>query len=195
VKAAWNQYLPGNTFDYFFLDEHFDAQYKADQRFGKVFGLFTGLAILVSCLGLFGLASFTTYNGQKRSASESVGRFRDFDTQIIVPRICDAAYGRFCNSYTHRVVHDAYMAQKLCVPDKYAMELFPVSFYAHRCSGAYHSKFQSVRAAMANPVKEFEDRISVFALSRNPFKAMLRKGFEIICVAGRLSGFFKHIVI
>ena len=65
VKAQWNNFFPGNTFDYFFLDEHFNDQYKADQRFGQVFGLFTTLAILVACLGLFGLASFTTLQRTK----------------------------------------------------------------------------------------------------------------------------------
>ncbi|MEP6465749.1 MAG: FtsX-like permease family protein [Parafilimonas sp.] len=48
-----------------FLDNHFNDQYKADQRFGQVFGLFTGLAILVACMGLFGLASFTTLQRTK----------------------------------------------------------------------------------------------------------------------------------
>ena len=65
VKAEWNKFFPGNTFEYFFLDDHFDEQYKADQRFGQVFGLFTSLAILVACLGLFGLASFTTLQRTK----------------------------------------------------------------------------------------------------------------------------------
>ncbi len=59
VKQQWNRYFPGNTFEYFFLDDHFNEQYKADQRFGQVFGLFTVLSILVACMGLFGLASFT----------------------------------------------------------------------------------------------------------------------------------------
>jgi putative ABC transport system permease protein len=65
VKTEWNKFFPGNTYEYFFLDDHFNDQYQADQRFGKVFGLFTGLAILVACLGLFGLASFTTLQRTK----------------------------------------------------------------------------------------------------------------------------------
>ncbi len=65
VKTAWDKFFPGNTFEYFFLDDHFNDQYKADQRFGQVFGLFTGLAILVACMGLFGLASFTTLQRTK----------------------------------------------------------------------------------------------------------------------------------
>jgi putative ABC transport system permease protein len=63
VKIAenkWKTFFPGNPFDYFFLDDHFDKQYKADEQFGKTFALFAILAIIVACLGLFGLASFVT---------------------------------------------------------------------------------------------------------------------------------------
>ncbi|MBZ5855826.1 ABC transporter permease [Flavihumibacter profundi] len=65
IQQSWNSFFPGNTFEYFFLDEHFNEQYKADQRFGTVFGIFTWLAIFVACLGLFGLASFTTLQRTK----------------------------------------------------------------------------------------------------------------------------------
>ena len=65
VETAWDKFFPGNTYEYFFLDDHFNDQYIVDQKFGKVFGLFTGLAILVACLGLFGLASFTTLQRTK----------------------------------------------------------------------------------------------------------------------------------
>lgn len=60
VKQQWKSFFPGNPFDYFFLDDHFDEQYKADRQFGQTFGLFAGLAIFVSCLGLLGLAAFVT---------------------------------------------------------------------------------------------------------------------------------------
>jgi len=65
VKAEWGKFFQGNTFEYFFLDDHFNEQYKEDQRFGQVFELFTSLAILVACMGLFGLASFTTIQRTK----------------------------------------------------------------------------------------------------------------------------------
>jgi putative ABC transport system permease protein len=58
IQGKWKTFFPGNPFDYFFLDEHFAQQYKADQQFGQTFGLFAGLAIFVSCLGLLGLAAF-----------------------------------------------------------------------------------------------------------------------------------------
>ena len=60
VEKQWKQTYPGNPFDYFFLDDSFDAQYRADQKFGRTVALFAFLTILVACLGLFGLASFTT---------------------------------------------------------------------------------------------------------------------------------------
>ncbi len=60
AEQKWEQFFPGNPFEYFFLDEHFGAQYKADRQFGRTFGLFAVLAIIVACLGLFGLVSFVT---------------------------------------------------------------------------------------------------------------------------------------
>jgi putative ABC transport system permease protein len=58
LTGPWNTFFPGNPVDYFFLDEFFNRQYDKDDRFGQVFTLFTGLAILIASLGLFGLASF-----------------------------------------------------------------------------------------------------------------------------------------
>ena len=59
IKAIYGQMFPKNTFEYYFLDVAYEAQYKADQRFGEIFTLFSGLTIFVACLGLFGLTSFT----------------------------------------------------------------------------------------------------------------------------------------
>jgi putative ABC transport system permease protein len=58
VKQQYKNFFPGNPFDYLFLDTRIADQYKADRQFGQTFGLFAGLAIFVSCLGLLGLASF-----------------------------------------------------------------------------------------------------------------------------------------
>lgn len=65
VKNKWEEIFPNQPFEYNFLDEVFNSQYKADQQFGEVFGLFTFLAIVISCLGLFGLASFTNLQRTK----------------------------------------------------------------------------------------------------------------------------------
>jgi putative ABC transport system permease protein len=60
IKKAYASYFPGNVFDYYFLDEKFNRQYSNDNLFGKVFGLFAALAMLIACLGLSGLSLLTT---------------------------------------------------------------------------------------------------------------------------------------
>lgn len=59
VKQTWEKIYPGSLFDYFFLDEKYDQQYKADAQFGQVMAAFSGLIIFIACLGLFGLSSYT----------------------------------------------------------------------------------------------------------------------------------------
>ena len=59
AKAGWDRVYPDNPFNYFFLDEHYNEQYLADNQLGKIAGLFALLTVLIACLGLFGLASYT----------------------------------------------------------------------------------------------------------------------------------------
>jgi putative ABC transport system permease protein len=59
LKQIWDRVSPQRPFLYHFLDESFSRQYEADAYFGKVFSLFSALAIFIACLGLFGLATFT----------------------------------------------------------------------------------------------------------------------------------------
>jgi putative ABC transport system permease protein len=59
LKKAYETTFPDAPFSYFFMDSEYDKQYKADDRFQHVFSALTGFAILISCLGLFGLATFT----------------------------------------------------------------------------------------------------------------------------------------
>jgi putative ABC transport system permease protein len=65
IKNKWDEVFPNQPFEFSFLDQVFNSQYKADQQFGKVFGLFTFLAIVISCLGLIGLASYTNLQRTK----------------------------------------------------------------------------------------------------------------------------------
>jgi putative ABC transport system permease protein len=57
IEATWQQVAPGMPFAHRFLDEAYDALYRAEMGTGRVFAAFSGLAILVACLGLFGLAA------------------------------------------------------------------------------------------------------------------------------------------
>jgi putative ABC transport system permease protein len=59
IEAKWKQVAPGQPFSYAFMADQFNAVYRAEQRIGTIALIFAGLAILIACLGLFGLAAFT----------------------------------------------------------------------------------------------------------------------------------------
>ena len=60
LRSTWEEVVPNRSFDFFFLDDELDKLYHAEEQMGRVFGVFTILAIVIACLGLFALASFTT---------------------------------------------------------------------------------------------------------------------------------------
>ena len=60
IEDLWNELVPYRPFVAHFSDQNFNRQYEADQRFATVFSLFSGLAIFIACLGLFGLTIFST---------------------------------------------------------------------------------------------------------------------------------------
>ncbi len=65
ISKTWNKYFPADPIEYSFLDETFSQQYKADQLFGKVFGIFAFLAILIACFGLLGLSAYNVLQRTK----------------------------------------------------------------------------------------------------------------------------------
>ncbi|MEO6964179.1 MAG: FtsX-like permease family protein, partial [Puia sp.] len=96
MKGTYNNIFPGTSFEYFFLNDYFNAQYKADQQFGKVFGLFTMLAIFIACLGLLGLSSFmirlrTKEIGIRRVLGASVYSILALFSRDFVRMICLAS--------------------------------------------------------------------------------------------------------
>ena len=65
IENKWKAMVPNRPFSYYFLDEFFDKQYRTEDRFGKLFFNFALLAIFISCLGLLGLASYSTLQRTK----------------------------------------------------------------------------------------------------------------------------------
>lgn len=57
LEATWAELAPTQPFAAFFLDDRFDEMYRADHRFGHIFGVASGLALALACLGLFGLVA------------------------------------------------------------------------------------------------------------------------------------------
>jgi putative ABC transport system permease protein len=60
LEEKWKKFSPNYPFEYFFLDDDFKKMYRSEMRLGKIFITFTVLAVFIACLGLFGLASFTS---------------------------------------------------------------------------------------------------------------------------------------
>jgi putative ABC transport system permease protein len=60
VERAWKEIFPTYTFEYTFLDADFNSQYKADEKRSQIFTAFSAMTIIIACLGLLGLAAFTT---------------------------------------------------------------------------------------------------------------------------------------
>lgn len=154
LRARWASIFPGNPFDYFFLEEHFEEQYLADQRFGQVFGMFALLAIFVSCLGLFALAAYvarvrTKEIGVRKVLGASVANVtamltRDFLRLVLVAIVIATPLAWY------------FMQQWLTnFADRITMQWW---FFV--CAGIIAVAiafltvgFQSAKAAMVNPVK------------------------------------------
>jgi putative ABC transport system permease protein len=81
IKSVYSKLIPAYPFEYSFLDQKFDEVYKTDIRQQTIITLFSGLAIFIACLGLFGLASFTT---AKRIKEIGVRKVLGSSTQNIV---------------------------------------------------------------------------------------------------------------
>lgn len=65
LQRIWSRYFPQDPFEYFFLDESFGEQYKADILFGSVFGIFAFIAILIASFGLLGLSAYNVLQRTK----------------------------------------------------------------------------------------------------------------------------------
>ncbi len=65
IRQTFKNVAPNIPFQYHFLDDSFDRLYKSEQRLGKVFNIFTFLAILIACIGLFGLVSYSVVQRTK----------------------------------------------------------------------------------------------------------------------------------
>ena len=118
LEAVWKRFEPARPFEPFFLDTHLDALYAAETQLGRSYGVFSLLAILVACLGLFGLASFTAERrtkeiGVRKVLGASVGSLlvllsKDFVRLVLIAFVIavPAAYfalDRWLQNFAYRV--------------------------------------------------------------------------------------------
>lgn len=84
IEGTWKKIYPEDNFIYFFLDDNFNAQYRSDQAFGRIFSMFTGLTIFVAAIGLFGLALYTAEQRTKEIGIRKVNGARNSEILILL---------------------------------------------------------------------------------------------------------------
>jgi putative ABC transport system permease protein len=118
VERTWNELVPSWPFQYSFLDEHFQELYRSDQQMESVVSIMTILAILIACMGLFGLAAITTERkikeiGIRKILGASMGNImsnlsRNFAMLIIIAFVIFTPLtylmmGRWLENFAYRV--------------------------------------------------------------------------------------------
>jgi len=158
VKKTWTARFPESPFTYNFLDERYDAQYKNDRLFSTVLLLFTALAIVVACLGLFGLSLFTVAKRAK---------------ELSIRKVLGASIFQVVSLITKDYLKLVLLAGLVAIPAAWYLLRNWLNDYAFHIeigwwfflvplvliiliAGATVS-YQSLKAALANPVKSLRN--------------------------------------
>lgn len=154
VENKWKAELPNRPFNYSFLDDQYDAMYRTEQRAGTLMSIFCGMAILIACLGLFGLASFMVAQRTKEIGIRKVlgattaGLVsllsKDFLKLVIISLIIAMPVGWYLmntwlQDFAYRV-HIGWLVFIVTATVALSIALLTVSL-------------QAIRAALANPIK------------------------------------------
>lgn len=154
VESKWKTMAPGMPFSYRFLDESFNEMYRAEQRVGKIAFTFAILAILIACLGLFGLVTYAAERrvkeiGIRKVLGATVGNIitmlsKDFLRLVLIAAIISFPVAWWS---MHKWLED--FAYRINI----SWWIFFVAGVAAACIALVTVVFQAVRAAIANPVK------------------------------------------
>jgi len=154
INASWHKLNPNEPFEYSFLDEEFQKNYEAENRLSAIVGYFTIVAILISCLGLFGLATFSAEQrtkeiGVRKVLGASVTGIvallsKDFlklvgISILIASPIAWWAMNKWLQDFAYRT--------------NISWTVFVITTITALLIALITISFQAVRAAVANPVK------------------------------------------
>lgn len=115
--TAFGKVAPLYPFEYSFLDQKFDTLYKTDLRQQRILSLFSGLAIFIACLGLYGLASFTAAKRNKEiGIRKSAGRFGIGRYYVIVQRFYKTRISCLDNCLADCLARHEQMVGRFCLP-------------------------------------------------------------------------------
>ncbi|MEP6949353.1 MAG: ABC transporter permease [Ginsengibacter sp.] len=154
VQASWHKLNPNEPFEYSFLDKDFQKNYEAENRLSSIVGYFTIIAILISCLGLFGLATFSAEQrikeiGVRKVLGASVVSIvsllsKDFLKLVIISIIIASPIAWF--------VMNKWL-QDFAYKPPISWGVFAVTAIVALIIALVTISFQAIKAAIANPVK------------------------------------------
>ncbi len=154
VQKTWNKYFPADPFNYFFLDDYFNKQYNADQLFGKVFGLFAFLAILIACFGLLGLSA---YNVLQRTKEIGIRKILGASTQNLLYLLSKDFLVLVVIAFVIAIPVSWWIMHNWLQNYAYRIDItwwvFVVAGFAALLIALATISFQAIKAAVANPVK------------------------------------------
>jgi putative ABC transport system permease protein len=153
MEKIWKQLAPGQPFQYSFLDEDFERMYQSEQRLGKIFALFAGLAIIIACLGLFALTAFTAEQrtkeiGIRKALGASVNSIvlllsKDFGKLILIAFVVSAPMAWY--------VVDLWL-QNYTYKTDIGVAVYVMAGAMALIVALLTMSYQSIRAAKANPI-------------------------------------------
>jgi putative ABC transport system permease protein len=154
IQSTWNKLFPDHPFEYQFLDDHFDDLYRADSQVSRIVGILASLAIIISCLGLFGLAS---YAGEKRIKEIGIRKVMGASIRSIVA-LLSTHFVKLVLIANLIAWPIAWFALKRWLQDyAYRVEIswwvFVLAGIAALIIALVTVSFQAIKAAIANPVK------------------------------------------
>jgi putative ABC transport system permease protein len=153
VEKIWKSQVPWLQFDYNFLDEKFDRTFQREARLGTIFSIFTVLAIIVACLGLFGLAAYTA---EQRTKEIGIRKAMGASTGSLVNMLNKEFTKLITISFVLVMPISWYSMNKWLMIFAYKTN---IGFWPFLAGGIialiiawFTVSYQSIKAAIANPV-------------------------------------------
>ncbi|MEJ7830873.1 MAG: FtsX-like permease family protein, partial [Segetibacter sp.] len=156
MQSKWQSMFPDKPFDYYFLDESINKLYKADQNFKSLFSYFTIIALIIACLGLFGLAAFTA---EQRTKEIGIRKVLGATVTNIVAMLSKDFLKLVIVASVIAFPIAWYMMHKWLEDFSYRINISWWVFVIGSASACIIALltvgFQAIKAAISNPVKSF----------------------------------------
>lgn len=154
VQQTWAKAFPGNPFEYFFLDDYFNKQYANERKFGKLFTTFAILAIIIGCLGLFGLSAYTANQRMKEIGIRKVlgASVTDITTMLSKDFIKLVTIAIVVASPIAWFIMNKWL-QDFAYRINISLWVFALAGTSALLIALFTVSFQAIKAALSNPVR------------------------------------------